>query len=136
MIRLSTVVMVVFLLQAGCLDSDKRQASPDHSPIETLVSRAADSMFIGRLNFLDSVKAGAFDNRYGYPLHRIQETIRSMEELTGITSNADGTSIGRLSPDSSDLIRWRDWFVKYRLCLRVDSTTTGLYVDTVCLSDE
>lgn len=46
-----------------------------------------------------------------HSLQKISETVSFFTELTGITSEADGTYYGQYHPTARDLDAWRRWFL-------------------------
>lgn len=132
--KISCATALLFFSLALCMCNGNMQSGGSSALSDRTGGSTADSILAARLSFLDSVVAGDFDERDGYPLIRIQEAIVRMERLTGILSVADGTDIGRIAPVSSDLEHWRDWFSGHHDCLKVDTTSGDVYCDTSAVS--
>ena len=113
-------VLFCFLCYS-CTTSNHDQELSKGSDISGEIDYLEDSIVNFHLLLLDSVANEAFIGKR-YPLTELQDAIHFMEELTRINATADGTIIGRLDVEKSDVLAWKEWLAINRLYLRGDSS--------------
>jgi hypothetical protein len=99
-----------------------------HQRHQQTVCSPVDSVFLYYFSILDSALSNSFTKTDNYPIHRIDESITFMEQITEINSTNLSTFVGYLKTNKDDVAKWKDWYAKNRARLLWNSLTKQVEV--------